>query len=240
MCMERQSIPFAGREDGLARCVACSPRMARRSTAGCVEPLTHSLAQRVDRTCHMCISPTYSDSHAKLLGVVGPKLRSPKYSNARGVTVVSHLHPFFQSKTPCRFLTTPCSTFRQWPTPVQNPDARERSAQPRDGTTGLVDSAHATATAPIDAHRMATSVRRLGQLTDHVGGEKAFCGGAALVPLLCARRPAEHDATRRNAPKAAAQHAIVMALHRDRSCYLSLSSHPLSCCASSYCEERER
>ena len=139
----------------------------------------------------------------------------------------------------CRFWnTTKCGGQRQSKT--MSKTQTRAIALPRDGTTKLADSMHATATTPIDAHRMATSVRRLGQLTDHVGGEKAFCGGAALVPLLCARRPAEHDATRRNAPKAAAQHAIVTALHRDRACYLSLSSHPLSCCASSYCEERER
>ena len=194
--------------------------------------------QKLDIRCHTC-SPTYSNSHAKLLGVGGASPTVPNIETGAKVTVTvcHHTARYSSQKTLSLFLTSPCSTFGQRQSKTH---ARDRSAQPRDGTTGLVDSTHATATAPIDAHRMATSVRRLRQLTDHVGGEKAFCGGAALVPLLCARRPAEHDATRRNAPKAAAQHAIVTALHRDRACYLSLSSHPLSCCASSYCEERER
>ena len=58
----------------------------------------------------MNVSPTYSNSHAKLLGVVGPKLRSPKYSNARGVTVGSPFAPFSCDETqkkPCRFFSQP-------------------------------------------------------------------------------------------------------------------------------------
>ena len=53
------------------------------------------------------LSPTYSDSHAKLLGVVGPNLRSPKYSNARGVTVGSPFAPFSCKEKPCRFFSQP-------------------------------------------------------------------------------------------------------------------------------------
>ena len=121
------------------------------------------------------------------------------------------------------------------PTPVQNPvRAIARSA---GGTAALTDSTHATTTAPIDAHRMARACDVLASSQITSSSRKLRGAAAALVPLLCTRGPAEHDTKRRNARKAAEPNAIVTTpLHRDRACYLALSSHPLSCCAASYCE----
>ena len=42
---------------------------------------------------------------------MGPNLRSPKYSNARGVTVGSPFAPFCRNKKPCLFFSQPLAPF---------------------------------------------------------------------------------------------------------------------------------